>query len=504
MMPTVVCGIFVFLLSFFVSASAAVSHIAISLVCMPIMIDVLSFRHLLLRCFNNNVPQRVMVALSGGVDSMCLTYLLSQYKVRYHPSLYIHAVTIDHGYRAGSGREAAKVGYIVEKWGVEHSISRLAYGRNVHEISNFEEVARDMRYKVFQQECDRLKINALLVGHTLDDKLETYLQRLQMNSTIYGLEGLKSSAPFPRPPISPYDHPMIYRPLLLFEKLQLQSTCKEANIEWFEDYTNQDRWLTKRNTHRYMINYYVPRHVHSKPELVPLSKPALLYTNKLIETLLGFLVNKVDALSDYMTKYGDVELQKDRAHIKFSIPVEFWKRLHPLVISRWIYTVMYPLSSAKHFHWSYAKIERGLIPRIDRFLNGPVPTTKLTYLNVVFSIDEKSGTLSFTLSKQPPIRSSIPDLRRSLSATSTFSSWILYDNTWWLRIRHIHGKVVKIVPYHLLMRKNVQKAFPDLQALPPGNCTIPIILDEASDDILALPTYGLVRENLEIECVFKS
>lgn len=444
-----------------------------------------------------------MVALSGGVDSMCLTYLLSQYKTRYHSSLSIHAVTIDHRYRAGSGTEAVKVGSIVEKWGVEHHISRLSYEQNVGDISNFEEVARDMRYKVFQHECERLQINSLLVGHTLDDKLETYLQRLEKNSTIFGLDGLRPKSSFPLPPTSPYNLIRLYRPLLSFEKLDLQSTCNHANIKWFEDYTNQDRWLTKRNMLRYMINHFVPRHLHSRPELLLLSKPALLQTAKLIEALLEVLTEKVNALNDYMTKYGGFELEQHRPLIKFSVPIEFWKNLHVLVAARWMYIVMYPLSSAKHFHWSYAKIERALIPRIDRFVRGPLEAATFTYLNVVCNIEKNSGSLHFKLTKQPPIRSTIPTLRNSVSVTNAWSLWILYDRTWWMRIRHDERNEVNIVAYNLQMRRNLQKSFPELQEFPPGNNTIPVIIDGASNDILALPTYGLVRENFEIECVLK-
>ncbi|SGZ56496.1 CIC11C00000000301 [Sungouiella intermedia] len=444
-----------------------------------------------------------MVALSGGVDSMCLTYLLSQYKSLFHPSLAIHAVTIDHGYRPGSEEEAAKVGRLVAKWGVDHLICRLHYDKNVEDISNFEEVARYMRYKTFQQKSQALDIDALLVGHTLDDKLETYLQRLQMNSTIFGLDGLKDKSQFPLPPTSPLHHLNVYRPLLPFEKFQLQETCREGGVEWFEDHTNMDRWLTKRNMFRYLLNHYIPGHVHSRPKLAVISKSALLQTTKLIDSVLNQLHEKVLALDNYVTNYGGFEFLEDRALIKFSVPIDFWSNVHSLVASRWLYNLIYSISSAQHFHWSYAKIERAMIPRLNKFIVEELDKTSMTYLNVLFTIEKRNGTLNFAISKQPPIRDTIPDLCHSLVATTTFSPWILYDKTWWMRIRDTQGTKVRIHPYTLKMRKSLQKAFPNLRNLPQGNATVPVITNELCGDILALPTFGLVRENLEVECILK-
>lgn len=120
------------------------------------MIETSVFKSLLAKCFRNGVvPNKVLIALSGGVDSVCLTYLLSQYRDLYNPDLKIHAVTIDHGYREGSSDEAKAVGDLVNKWGVQHNVIPLDYkNRSVHLITNFEEVARTMRYEAFRNLVD--------------------------------------------------------------------------------------------------------------------------------------------------------------------------------------------------------------------------------------------------------------------------------------------------------------------------------------------------------------
>lgn len=468
------------------------------------MIDVHTFKQLLLRCFDGDVPNRVMVALSGGVDSMCLAYLLSQYKRQYQPTLSIHAITIDHAYRAGSGEEAQRVGEIVEKWGVSHSIARLTYEKDVKTITNFEEITRNMRYQVFQQTCERLGIKSLLVGHNLNDRLETFLQRLQMNSTIYGLVGLKLKSPFPMSQTQPYSHVSVYRPLLPFDKLELKEMCKREGVEWFEDYTNSDRWLTKRNLLRYIVNEYIPHHVHSRPDLLVISKSNLIQTSRNIDETLEIFSAKVSALNDYINKYGTFVLDSKIARVSFTVPSKFWAELHPLVSGRWLYRTIQPISSAKHFYWSYAKIERHAISKIWEFITGDSDMLTMTYLNVLFHIVKNGGSLNFSISKQLPISSDLKDLYQKFVVGYTFSAWILYDRTWWMRIKHPEGRTIQVRPYSLKMRKQLDFAFPNLQEIPPGNLTIPIIVDGSTGEILALPTYGLVRDNLIVECVLKN
>lgn len=464
------------------------------------MLDLVSFRHQLLRCFDNNVPEKLMVALSGGVDSMCLTYLLSQYKNRYHPSLSIHAITIDHDYRSGSEEEALNVGDLVRRWGVHHLVFRLSYDKHVATITNFEEVARNMRYSVFRNEGKRLGIRSLLVGHTLDDRIETMLQRLQMNSTLYGLDGLKCRSAIPLPRTDPHSCMSVIRPLLPFEKSELQSVCTSNGVEWHEDHTNLDRWLTKRNLLRYMVNEHVPRH---EPNALMLSKASLKESIAMLDGTINTLEAKTRALDKFVAENGNLAVEEKNATVTFSVPATMWSNIEPLVAARWLYFKAAQVSPSKHMHWSYAKIERRALPRIDEFVSGEERETVMTYMNVVFKIARDGENLHFQLSKQLPIRADAAALSQNILVEEKFSPWILYDRTWWVRLKCSGKSSVTILPYTLQMRKSLMEAFTNLEVAPPGNLTVPIVVDSNSGDIVALPTYGLVRANYEVECVLK-
>lgn len=464
------------------------------------MLNLHTFKKQLLRCFDGNVPDTLMVALSGGVDSMCLTFLLSQFKKLHHPSLSIHAITIDHGYRPGSGEEAQNVGELVQKWGVSHEVVKLNYNQDLESITNFEEVARTMRYSVFRDEGRRLGVRSLLVGHTLDDRIETMLQRLQMNSTIFGLDGLKPKAGIPLPQDSPYANVSLVRPLLQFQKSELMGFCKAHGVSWHEDHTNSDKWLTKRNMLRYMVNEYVPQ---QRPDCVELTKPELIKSLSMLDDSIEMLELKITALDEYLHEFEDLNLDAKTGKISFSIPQSMWEKTHEMVKSRWIYRVMCQISSSKNLHWSYAKIERLAIPRILLFVTAKDNRLTLTYINVKIEVEKIEGKLKFALSKQSPIRSETEEISCVLHIENGISTWVFYDQTWWVRIKHDEDCKVTVLPYTLQMKQKLKTAFPELTKLPPGNSTIPVVVN-TQGNIVALPTYGLVCENYGVECTIKS
>lgn len=459
------------------------------------MIDPNAFRLQLLKCFSGKVPSKLLVALSGGVDSMCLAYLLLQYKKIYDPKVEIHTMTIDHGYRQTSHAEASKVGTIMKKWGLHHHLHLLSYDKDICDISNFEEVARTLRYQAFQEKCHEHGIGALMVAHNLNDRLETYLQRLQMNSTIFGLGGLRPKVELPIRATIP-NEAMVYRPLLQFEKCQIKDTCIKNDVIWFEDPTNADRNLTKRNLHRYMINEYIPDQVSRRPELLVLSKESLTKTIREIDSALEMLENRISALDHYILKWGDYKFNHEHAYLSFSIPIKVWNSLDNSVAARWLFQQICPLSSAKHLHWSYAKIERRAMPRIKEFINAKQKTLRFTYINIVFRLTTDDGILHFCLSKQPPEKNSTESTVRSVNVPS---SWILVDRTWWVKINSAMTEKVRIGLYGLGQKKQLQKAFP---LVVPGRMeNLPIVM--ADDEIVSLPTLGLAKEGYSVDISYK-
>lgn len=461
-----------------------------------------TFSKYLSNCFQKNTPQRILLALSGGVDSMCLAHLLLEYR-RHNPQLQLFAATIDHAYRAESASEAIKVQKIVEGWGYHHEIKKLSYCQDPKHIDNFEEVARTLRYQNFRDICLKYDIETVAVAHNLDDCLETFLQRLLMNSTMYGLSALRPWAPMPIERKSPDESIQILRPLLEFSKDDIRSYCLRNEIQWFEDQSNHDITLTQRNKLRYMINVHVPSISNKRPETSIVSKEKLTQTLLDIHLLVSLYESEQDNL-DKIIKLRNYFINDKNCTVSFSVPSNVWSLFENEVTARWLYDTIYPMSSSKHFHWSYAKVERQVVVKIKNFVALFENITKFNYLGVVFSLKKNGELLQFELSKQPPVRQG---LRLDVEVPKD-GRWILFDRTWWFRapssdINRCGGGLI-LKWYRSSMKKELLSAFPELKkgksSLNSRIGIVPVLVN-SRNNIVGLPTHNLYLDGIKGECL---
>jgi tRNA(Ile)-lysidine synthase len=169
----------------------------------------------------------IAVALSGGGDSMALTYLLSRWCSKRNVKL--HAVTVNHGLRPEAAAEARQVAEWVSKWGLgAHKILRWAGPKPSTKI---QEEARAARYRLMADYCHKNKIRYLFLAHHANDQVETILFRLAKGSGLDGLAGM-SALQMHSPELT------LVRPLLGVTHEQLLQVCKKAKTEWVEDKSN--------------------------------------------------------------------------------------------------------------------------------------------------------------------------------------------------------------------------------------------------------------------------
>lgn len=430
----------------------------------------------------------IVVALSGGVDSMCLTHMLTQYRDNCNQNLQIHAVTIDHKYRKGSYEEAEQIGELVSKWGVKHSIEALSYDGPVLEIANFEEVARLKRYTKFQEVCRSLQSHSLFVGHNLDDQLETYLYRLSHKSTLFGLIGLHERSAFPDLPKNGGNQndgrPTIVRPLLDVTKSDIITYCTTRNITWFEDATNKDPHLTERNTIRHILNDVVP---FNKTNSI-LSKDSLTETCQEIKQIVDIIEQKADILYK-----GSNDIDERNGSVSIEFPIAYLKGDNQLILSRFLYRLLLRISSVKYYHWVYAKIERGLVPSIAKMENTKNGRFKLTYLNLVFDGYFKDGMIHVDISRQPMMKEAIEE--NTIQIVN--DAWVYFDRRFYVRVKAKNGNCV-LLPYihgkHVL-HSNLENS--DLNRSMNG---APAVMVDGV--IVLLPSYGI--SGVELECYLKS
>lgn len=488
------------------------------------MINEKGIRRAIEECLKEkNRVKKVLVALSGGADSLFLTYMLSRYRDRWAKDLEIMAVTIDHKYRNESTEEAHEIGKRVKPWGVKHIVETMRYGdRRVEDIKNFEEVARAKRYEIFEQVCRKYGVNDVFLGHNLDDCVETYLQRLQMNSSVFGLAGLKSRSRMPMPmggPSGQNEYISILRPLLDYRKSEIISSCQSYGIRWFEDRTNSDVNLTRRNFLRHVISEVVPQRLQEstlsdveRQEMELISFGALERTHKKIIDYCSFAQLGIESLKGKIQNnifYDERNLSLSLTFDKYTI-----EEFSHIVISRFLYQLVYPLSASRYYYWSYAKLERQAVPRILDFYGKSkcsLHELKLTYLNIIFLVrTDKNENLHIEMSRQPIMTDGLPSLTKEihLSDKGDWSTWLLFDNRYWLRFRLLSsaGADIIVVP---LTHKNVRtkrlvkilREKSEKLGIPNNLEGIPMIYEKNNLQIpIALPTLGLEFLPKLVEC----
>jgi tRNA(Ile)-lysidine synthase len=175
--------------------------------------------------------ETVLVAVSGGADSVALLAILAALAPAWRLSL--HVLHIDHGLRQDSGGDAGFVRALGARLGVPVAVERVRIGPG-----SVEAAARAARYAALEAWADRLGAARIAVGHTADDQAETVLMRVLGGAGVRGLAAI--------PPV----RGRIIRPLLEQRRQALREALVAEGLGWFEDPTNRDpKFLRNRIRH---------------------------------------------------------------------------------------------------------------------------------------------------------------------------------------------------------------------------------------------------------------
>ncbi|WP_395463306.1 tRNA lysidine(34) synthetase TilS [Wolbachia endosymbiont of Cantharis cryptica] len=172
---------------------------------------------------------KVAVAVSGGVDSVTLLHLVTNWAKKTQHPLPI-ALTVNHGLRPESQKEAEFVVNYVRELGVKESFILNWEKQNIK--GNVQSQARKARYKLLTEWCKNNNVKYLFVAHHKDDQAETFLLRLERGSGIDGLSSMDYK--------SFLNGIYIFRPLLNFSRSKIERYANFYQLKWIEDRSNQD------------------------------------------------------------------------------------------------------------------------------------------------------------------------------------------------------------------------------------------------------------------------
>lgn len=181
----------------------------------------------------NLAGAKLIVAVSGGPDSVCLLHTLVGLKTEL--SLTLHVAHLDHGLRGDSAGDATYVVQMAQGLGVPVTAQKA----DIHSHSRdnrlgVEEAARELRYRFMAELAEELGTPYIVTGHTFNDYVETVLLHVIRGTGLQGLIGLK--------PLTPWTQDkhqiVLVRPLLDIKRVESENYCQEAGLEPRLDPTN--------------------------------------------------------------------------------------------------------------------------------------------------------------------------------------------------------------------------------------------------------------------------
>jgi tRNA(Ile)-lysidine synthase len=173
----------------------------------------------------------VILAVSGGADSVALMHLASRWAQQHGPRTKLLVATVDHALRASSRAEADWVGSQAHALGLDHETLTWVGDKP---SSGIQDAAREARYRLLAARArgfDPPGPVAIVTAHTEDDQAETLLMRLARGSGLDGLTAMSDGRAL-------NDQCVLLRPLLGVSGARLRATLRAAKLEWLEDPSN--------------------------------------------------------------------------------------------------------------------------------------------------------------------------------------------------------------------------------------------------------------------------
>jgi hypothetical protein len=192
--------------------------------------------------------EKILIAFSGGPDSVFLYNLLNFLKEEYF--LEISLIYINHNLRKDVEDDLK----FVKNFSEENEVPLYIESVNVRKYAtdnkkSIELSARELRYEAIEKVLQNINYDKIATGHNLDDNIETFIFRLLRGTSLKGLKGI------------PEKRENIIRPILQFEKKEILNCLQENKKNYIIDYTNNENDYTRN----YIRNEIFPMFVNINP-----------------------------------------------------------------------------------------------------------------------------------------------------------------------------------------------------------------------------------------------
>ncbi|REH46343.1 tRNA(Ile)-lysidine synthase [Tenacibaculum gallaicum] len=268
--------------------------------------------------------KKLLIAISGGVDSVVLTHLL--HKLQFN-------ISLAHCNFQLRREESDLDEVFVKRLGKNLNIQTFTTNFNTNEYATKNKLstqlaARELRYDWFDKLNQKNTFDYTLTAHHADDNLETFIINLSRGTGLEGLTGIPSV------------NKNVVRPLLIFSREEILNFAKQNNIEWREDKSNAETKYV-RNKIRHQIT----------PALKELNPSFLDNFNKTIGYLKEsqqIVIDKIEEITnEIVSKEGDLLKINIEKLLKLSNPKAYlYQLLKPYKFTEWndVYNLVYAQS----------------------------------------------------------------------------------------------------------------------------------------------------------------
>ncbi len=253
----------------------------------------------------------VVVAVSGGADSLCLLHLLHRLcgPGKCYPTVSLYVAHLDHQLRGqASAQDAAAVAALARKWHLPVTIGRADVpALACQERRGIEEMARIARYRFLRDLAQEIKATTIAVAHHMDDQVETLLLHWLRGGGLASMVGLQ-----PR-------QQDIIRPLLCVSRVDTHAYCAQHGLVPLDDASNNDtRFLRNRIRHELLPLL---------TEINPGYRNTLLRNAEAMQVDLAWIETQVDTYWPQIISHMDEErLQFDLSPLQ-ALPLSLQRHL---------------------------------------------------------------------------------------------------------------------------------------------------------------------------------
>lgn len=261
----------------------------------------------------------VLVAVSGGPDSVALLRAMAAIKSRFGGDGRLCAAHLNHGLRIEADQDEQFVVELCRQLGLTCEVAHENVA-NSDAGDGIEAAARSARYRFFEQAAGRLGARFVTVAHTADDQAETILHRIIRGTGIRGLAGMARARPL--------GYTALVRPLLDFRRKELLDYLEAIGQPYRIDQSNADTRFMRNRIRRDLLPTLVRHYNHETVEALLRLGSLAGQSQAVIDTLSAELFKQCVRIEGSQAIIRLEKLAEHPPHLIRELFAMLWRRLH--------------------------------------------------------------------------------------------------------------------------------------------------------------------------------